>query len=361
MTEFIERQVGAHSIPLSLSSPIVLHGEHVEGEIRVPLATTERGLVAAINRGCKVISRSGGATVFVYRTLMTRAPVFVGCSLSQTIQAYRFLEATADEIPEWDISRTRHFKLKRITGHLVDRFLFVRLVFETGDASGSNTVTILSDGIARRISDITGLTYLGVSGNLCADKKPAAINVIEGRGTGVIAEVTLPRAVLDEDLRVEKNLFLQLLQAKLQLGSSLAGAPFHQNAHVANALAAMFIPLGQDVAEIVESSSAYLVGSLQGDGLTLTLTLPCLEIGVVGGGTEYPPCRKNLASLGCSCVPESPGRGVARLAEIMAGVCLAGELSLLASIAEGTLSSVSATLGRGMPGVTTEEEGSFPE
>lgn len=42
------------------------------------------------------------------------------------------------------------------------------------------------------------LQVVSVSGNYCTDKKPAAINWIEGRGKSVVCEATIPAKVVRE-------------------------------------------------------------------------------------------------------------------------------------------------------------------
>ncbi|MBI5472463.1 MAG: 3-hydroxy-3-methylglutaryl-CoA reductase [Ignavibacteriae bacterium] len=344
---FIERQKGVHPVPYSLSSPIVIHGENIDATVEVPLATTERGLVAGINRGCKAITLSGGSTTCVYRKSMTRAPVFAATNVKDAVRAFRKLQEIQLEINEWPEGQSKHVRLIESRPYILGQYIYLRLRFDVGDALGGNAVTILSDSIVRRVCKVTQTKCLGVSGNLCSDKKPAAINVLDGRGLGVIAEVILTSDILKHVLHVGVEPLLDLAVAKLQLGSSLAGAPYHQNAHVANSLAAMFIPFGQDVAEIVESSSATLVGSRVDEGVRFVLTLPCMELGVVGGGTDYKPCRENLDRLGCNPDETRRGYAVSRLGEIVASVCLAGEISLLSALAEGSFGSVSASIGRG--------------
>ena len=47
------------------------------------------------------------------------------------------------------------------------------------------------------------LALTSVSGNLCADKKAAAINWIEGRGKSVVCEARIPAAVVRATLKVK--------------------------------------------------------------------------------------------------------------------------------------------------------------
>ena len=51
----------------------------------------------------------------------------------------------------------------------------------------------------------TDLEVLSLSGNVCTDKKPSAINWIMGRGKSVVAEATLSAAVVKEVCLVRDN------------------------------------------------------------------------------------------------------------------------------------------------------------
>ena len=45
------------------------------------------------------------------------------------------------------------------------------------------------------------MSVLALSGNFCTDKKPAAINWIEGRGKSVVAEASVPGHVVKTVLK----------------------------------------------------------------------------------------------------------------------------------------------------------------
>jgi hydroxymethylglutaryl-CoA reductase (NADPH) len=98
--------------------------------------------------------------------------------------------------------------------------------------------------------------------------------------------------------------------------------------HTANALAAIFIATGQDVANVAESCAGVFDVQLTGEGnLYASITLPSLIVATHGGGTGLATQRECLELMGCT------GPGSARkFAEIVAGVVLAGELSLGAAI-----------------------------
>ena len=75
--------------------------------------------------------------------------------------------------------------------------------------------------------------------------------------------------------------------------------------------------------------------------------IPDLPLGVVGGGTRLDTQREALEILGIAPDPARPGHAVMRLAEIVAGAVLAGELSLMASFTSHDLASAHERLARG--------------
>ncbi len=84
----------------------------------------------------------------------------------------------------------------------------------------------------------------------------------------------------------------------------------------------------QDVANVAESSSAIVYTELTEEGgLYISITIPSLIVATFGGGTALPTQTECLEILGCK------GKGkVNKLAEIIGGVVLAGEISLASAI-----------------------------
>ena len=66
----------------------------------------------------------------------------------------------------------------------------------------SNNGSFLFQGTEQALSRLQeqfpDLQVLAVSGNFCTDKKPAAINWIEGRGKSVVCEATISAKVVKE-------------------------------------------------------------------------------------------------------------------------------------------------------------------
>ena len=73
----IENFIGVAQVPIGLMGPLLVNGEHAQGEFFVPMATSEGTLVASYNRGARLLREAGGAKVTVVDDAMQRAPVFI--------------------------------------------------------------------------------------------------------------------------------------------------------------------------------------------------------------------------------------------------------------------------------------------
>jgi len=323
----IENFIGVAQVPIGLAGPVKVNGEHAQGEFLVPLATAEGTLVASYNRGMKVLNACGGATVTVTDDCMQRAPVFVFESAREARDFRAWIDDNLADIAAAAEATTSVGKLLYIDPYLAARFAFLRFNFATGDAAGQNMVgraTFAACSWILEHNDTIRRFYL--ESNFATDKKASQVNIMRTRGKRVIAEVTIPRAVLATIMRVEPE-SLAFHAGVANVGSFLAGVN-NNGLHSPNAITAMFIATGQDVANVSESSAAVVYTDLQPDGsLYLSITIPSLIVATFGGGTHLPTQRECLAILGCE------GRGSARkLAEIVGAVVLAGEISLAAAI-----------------------------
>jgi hydroxymethylglutaryl-CoA reductase (NADPH) len=104
----------------------------------------------------------------------------------------------------------------------------------------------------------------------------------------------------------------------------------------------MFIATGQDVANVSESSAGIAYADLTPEGdLYFSITIPSLIVATHGGGTGLATQKECLGILGCT------GAGkVKKLAEIVAGVVMAGEISLAAAISTSDWVSSHEQYGR---------------
>ena len=323
----VEGFFGVAQIPIGLAGPIKVNGEYAKGEFLVPLATTEGTLVASYNRGIKVLNLSGGVTCTVSDDRMQRAPVFVFESAREAREFRGWVNEHMDGIRQAAEATSSVAKLLDIDMFLASKFAYLRFNFATGDAAGQNMVGRATFASCSWILDnVDNIKRFYLESNLATDKKHSQINIMRTRGKRVIAEAVVSRDVLVQHMRVEPE-SLQYHSQVSNVGSFLSGAN-NNGAHSPNGITAMFIATGQDVANVAESSSGILYTEINPEGdLYMSLTIPSLIVATFGGGTSLPTQNECLALMDCV------GKGkVRKLAEIIAGVALAGEISLGSAI-----------------------------
>jgi hydroxymethylglutaryl-CoA reductase (NADPH) len=344
----IENAIGAVQIPVGIAGPLRVNGDYAKGDFYVPLATTEGALVASVNRGAKAVTASGGAYVKVLKDGMTRAPLIWTPSVVEAVRFVEWVKANMEVLKGKVSEVTRHGRLLDLQPFIVGNLVWLRFIYSTGDAMGMNMATIASDRICSYIEQSYDgeARCISLSGNMCTDKKPAIINRLLGRGKYVVAEALIPASVAESVLKARIDLIHYINQAKNLLGSGVAGSVSF-NAHYANIIAAIFIATGQDVAQVVESSMGFTWTELREDNLYISVTLPSLEVGTVGGGTRLRTQREALAIMGVAGGGDPPGVNALKFAEIVAATVLAGELNLLAALASGHLARAHEKLGRG--------------
>ncbi|USZ67314.1 hydroxymethylglutaryl-CoA reductase (NADPH) [Halorussus salilacus] len=341
----IENMVGAAQIPMGVAGPVEVAGGAADGEYYLPLATTEGALVASVNRGLSVITGTGGADARVTKSGMTRAPVFRVSGVAEAEEVVSWVGDHADDLREAAESTTSHGELLEVSPYVVGDSVFLRFVYDTKDAMGMNMATIATREAAELVEDETPASLVALSGNLCTDKKPAAINAVEGRGRSVTADVEVPRETVEERLHTTPEAIEEANTRKNLVGSAKAGS-LGFNAHAANVVAAAFLATGQDAAQVVEGSNAITTIEAREDCLYASVSLASLEVGTVGGGTKLSTQSEALDVLGLRGGGDPAGSNADALAEIIAVGALAGELSLLAALASRHLSSAHEDLGR---------------
>ncbi len=344
----IENMIGVVQIPMGVAGPLKINGEYAKGEFYIPLATTEGALVASVNRGCSALTEAGGVKTTLIDDKMARAPLLKCPDARRAREVAEWVQNNLNYLQEEAVSKvTRHGKLRGVKPFIVGNNLYLRFEFETGDAMGMNMVTISSEEIMKVIEEkFPDVKYLALSGNLCVDKKPNALNFIEGRGKTVIAEAVIPREVVEKKLKTTPELIAEVNYRKNLVGSAQA-ASYGFNAHFGNIVGAIFLATGQDEAQITEGSHGITLAEVTPEGdLYISITMPSLEIGTVGGGTRVPTQREALSIMGVAGGGDPPGSNAKKFAEIVAGAVLAGELSLLAAIAAKHLAKAHRELGR---------------
>ncbi len=342
----IENMIGTTQIPLGVAGPVTVDGGAATGEYTLPLATTEGALLASVNRGCSTLERAGGVTARVHHSGMTRAPVFRVADVAAAEALVEWTRDNEDALADAAEATTNHGELLGVTPYVVGNSVYLRFRYDTKDAMGMNMATIATRAAASLVEEETTAELVALSGNMCTDKKPAAVNAIQGRGQSVTADATLPREVVVDRLHTTPEDIAELNTRKNHVGSAKA-VSMGFNAHVANVVAAMFLATGQDAAQVVEGANAITTAEVTDDGdLYVSVSLASLQVGTVGGGTKLPTQAAALDLLGHQGGGDPPGSNSEAFAEVIAAGALAGELSLLGALASQHLSSAHESLGR---------------
>jgi hydroxymethylglutaryl-CoA reductase (NADPH) len=339
----IENFTGVVQVPLGFAGPITINGEHAKGDFIIPLATSEGTLVASYNRGIKVANLSGGVKVTVVGDSMQRAPVFVFEDARGSRDFIEWVKSHYNKIKAEAEATSSVAKLQYIDPYSSNKFTYLRFNFSTGDAAGQNMVGRATFAACSWILDHyreNTIKNFYLESNLATDKKASQINVMHSRGKRVIAEATIDRDVLVQHMRVEPEK-IHYHANIANVGAFLSGAN-NNGAHSPNAITALFIATGQDVANVSESSAGILYTELTPEGdLYISLTIPSLIVATFGGGTGLPSQKECLEVMDCY------GKGkVNKLAEIIAAVALAGEISLGSAISSSDWVSSHETYGR---------------
>lgn len=336
-----ENVVGYLPLPLGLAGPLIIDGK----QFYIPMATTEGVLVASTSRGCKAINAGGGATTVLTGDGMTRGPCVSFPTIKQAGAAKIWLDSEQGQatIKQAFDSTSRFARLQTVKTALAGNLLYIRFRTTTGDAMGMNMISKGVEHALHVMSTQCGfddMSIVSVSGNYCTDKKPAAINWIEGRGKGVVAEAIIPVDVVKSVLKCDVDALVELNINKNLIGSAMAGSVGGFNAHAANIVTALFLATGQDPAQNVESSNCItIMKKVRSTGaLQISISMPSIEVGTIGGGTILEPQGAMLDLLGVrGAHPTNPGDNSRMLARIVASAVLAGELSLCSALTAGHL------------------------
>lgn len=339
----IESYIGTISVPVGIAGPLRINSWRGSAEYRVPLATTEAALVASYNRGARILTSVGGCNVSVVDEGVSRTPMFAFDSIVQAAQFAKFVQANVERMKEVVPHITRYGALKSVRAVIEGNHVYVDLRYTTGDAAGQNMVTFASDAICKCILEFSPVAprYWFLEANLSGDKKATSQSLADVRGKRVVADIVLPCAVVRNRLHTTPRRMVEYWYGGA-MGGVLSGATGIQG-HFANGLAALYLACGQDVACVAESATGMTRMETTDTGdLYVSVTLPNVMVGTVGGGTGLPTAKACLDIMGLS----GTGHSMA-LAEVCAGLVLAGEVSIIAAFCSGDFATAHQTLSRG--------------
>lgn len=338
----IENYIGLAQVPVGIIGPLRINGLYAHGDFYVPLATCEGALVASYNRGAKVISLSGGARVMCLLERVCRSPGFAFNDLLEAGQFIVWAVQEFEKFREVASTTTSHGRLEDMRVTIDGNQVFINFEYNTQDAAGQNMVTIATDAVCKYIAEKSPVKprFMFIESNMSGDKKATAISYLFVRGKKVTSEAIIPREIFMKFLHTTPEMVLEYW--KMSFVGGVQSGSFGVQGQYANGLAAIFIACGQDAACVSEAAVGITKVDLTSAGdLYISVTLPNLIVGTVGGGTSLPTQSECLALLGCK------GEGTAKkFAEICAGVVLAGEVSIMGAMAAGQFARAHADYGR---------------
>lgn len=338
----IENYIGMTMVPTGIIGPVSVKGTSARGEFYVPLATSEGALVASYHRGAKASRMAGGITSVCLVEAVQRSPLFKFERLEQLGQFLLWVLQQKETFENITHTVSRFAQLVQFKTNIEGNHLTLIFEFTTGDAAGQNMVTLCTDAICRYIVAHAPVQpqHWFVEGNYSGDKKATALSFTNVRGKKVTAEITLPKSIVESVLKTTPKLMHRYWQSSTV--SVIQTGAIGAQGHFANGLTALFMATGQDVACVSEASVGItrMEEDEQGD-LYVSITLPNLIVGTIGGGTGLPTQRECLELMDCY------GEGKARkFAEICTATVLCGELSIAAALSAGHFSSAHQKFGR---------------
>ncbi|MCA1644847.1 MAG: 3-hydroxy-3-methylglutaryl-CoA reductase [Chloroflexi bacterium] len=336
---------------------LVEEGRHTD-EVYIPLAHSEGGLSASMQRGIAAVLDGASLQTFVLNDRLTRDSCLLFGTTEEAVICARWLADHTDELRAWlhdpanplygeivaGVPRlSRRARLWEVDTHVLGPACHVLYRYTTGEACGPNMITRNSfalnhEFVVPRLQAATGIapSRILLEANMGGDKKPSAQYFLSGgHGKTVLAGVSVREQTLRRVLRTTSR----DMQALEHLGVHGSHASGMQSVAFtpASCVAAMFAATGQDLGMVGTSSMAHDVLDAIDDGIHLAIRMPGIEVGTVGGGTGLPHARAFLSMLGC----QGPGSAY-RLAQIVAAAALCLELS--ASAAASTPGSANFAL-----------------
>ena len=326
------------SIPIGIIGPITINNK----KHFVPIATTEGALVGSINRGSGYIQKCSIDNIksIVIDKGITRAPLIDLFDIYNIPNFNEFINNKYNTIKKIFESTSKYIILQNISLHYNGSKVHIRISATTDNAMGMNIIGKACEKTIQYIlTCFPNFKLISLSGNMCIDKKPSAINWINGRGKTVICntKINIDKFQKYSNINVEDIVNLNI--QKNLIGSSLAGSIGGNNAHSSNIVAGIFAASGQDLGQVGTSSVCITDYTIKKNILDIDLTMPCLEVGIIGGGTQIPAQKQ--------CINIMNIKNSKELSEIIASTVLCGELSLMTALCKGNLISSHMKFNRG--------------
>jgi len=337
-----ENYIGCLPYPVGLCGPLVVNGQ----SYHVPLATLEGALVASYTRGSKIINASGGAQAVCLNDFITRGTLFSCKNLAHATSVANWARQHIAELTEVVNKSDRYASCGRFWVEVAGSGVLVNFEMTTGEAMGSNmgskAAGDVGDYIVARSKLVTRDEMFAI---LPEDKRAIPMRM---KGKKVVAQATITEEVLRSMTRATPKRFVDYVRTFKDF-QALEGADT-LNAHAVNGLTAMLIAFGQDVAYAGDFKAILDARLIESDSVQVSLSIPNLFIGTIGGGIGLPAFRANLAMVGCAPQRTDSGdkesHSTKKLAEVMAAVMLAGEISICAAMSSHEFIRAHETMGK---------------
>lgn len=342
----IESFIGTTEIPMGLAGPLLFNLDKEKSEwVYTGICTTEGALVASINRGARAISECGGFNAHFVHQKMLRSPLFTFKNLADAVEFEKWLRINFNRIKTHTTLYSNHAELIEIKSFVTGKLANLKFIYTTSDASGQNMVThctwqacLWIEEYFQKESEVQ-IEQFYVDGNGSSDKKVSFYSLLNGRGVHVVCECFLSDEVIEKTLRSSSAEMVKLYNHSMAISrfDGVVGGTMN----IANVIAGIFAATGQDLASIHESSTGITqIEKIEG-GLYVSLSIPALVIGTVGGGTNLPVPQSVLKLMNCS------GKGkLERFAKLISGFALSLEISILAAMASGQFARAHQKLGK---------------
>ena len=342
----IESFIGSVEIPLGLAGPLLFKSEENSPElVYTGICTTEGALVASINRGAKAISECGGFSAHFVHQKMLRSPLFTFKKMADAVVFERWLMNNFEKIKNQASNYSNHAELIEIKSFIIGKLVHLKFIYTTSDASGQNMVTYCTwhaclwiDENFQKEADIR-ISHFYIDGNGSSDKKVSFYSLQNGRGIHVVSECFLSDEIIEKTLRTNSEDMFKLYCHSMAISrfDGIVGGTLN----IANVIAGIFAATGQDLGSIHESSLGITQVDKIDGGLYVSLSIPAMVVGTIGGGTNLPAPRSILELMNCY------GDGkVERFAKLISGFALSLEISTLAALASGQFARAHQKLGK---------------
>ena len=326
----IENQIGVFPVPLGLAEHMLVDGH----AYRVPMATEEPSVIAAVSNAAQRVARSGGFHTQVLREGIPAQIVFLDHSHTredvQATQMQEFLAARQDTITcvaddAHPTLRSHGGGLRSVTAQAHDGFLEFDLLIDPGEAMGANIVNTIAQAVARYLgSQLPGHEPLmAILSNATAQQRVRAS-----------AEITM-QSLATSDMSGETVARRIVEAARFAQCSGLRAAT--HNKGVMNGINAVVLATGNDTrnvsaaayADLDDSRRTWTTWTIRTEGrkpglLRGTIDIP-LPIGSVGAAISTLP----MAGLAMRLLGQP---SASQLMGIMASVGLASNLSAMRAL-----------------------------